>query len=144
MCSISLVYKPQIYSLKVTPSKLLSTGAAKHFDVPTVSQVHTGQLVRVSLCAKVVYKWPDAWCHSEFKGLTVSKKVPVGPTWVRVQPLLCKHKPPWSPRAPGRGTISCRAGESLMCERRRRAHTHPHTHACTLTHRKRWGKDFGD
>ena len=80
-----------------------------------------------SLCVEVVHKWPDAWCHSEFKGLTVSKKIPAGPTWVRAQPLLCKHNPSkptphsqprhpptnptpsyplsQSPGAPGRGTI---------------------------------------
>lgn len=129
-------YVQQFFSIKTTNLrsqfhriKAAINWAAKHFDVPTVSQVQHEPISSTFLCAEVVYKWPDAWCHSEFKGLTVSKKVPVGSTWVRVLPLLCKHIPLKAPELQGRGTISCRAGESLMQKGGdKHAHTHPHKH----------------
>lgn len=151
----SLVYKTDKCTVSKSPHQSCHQLGGEALWCPDRLSGARGPISASSLCAEVVYKWPDAWCHSEFKGLTVSKEVPVGATWVKVQPLLCKHIPTRSPGAPGRGTISCRAGESVMrkggdvC-----TYTHTHSRApetqffqtwkYTHTHTKRWGEDFGD
>ena len=47
ICSRSLEYETPNLPSQSHPIKAVINWAVKHFDVPTVSQVHAGQLVRV-------------------------------------------------------------------------------------------------
>lgn len=148
----------QFFSMKTTnlqsqfhPIKAAINWAAKHFDVPTVSQVQHEPISSTFLCAGLYTSDLMLDVTVSSKGWQCQRKSQWEATWMRVLPLLCKHIPLKARELQGRGRILCWAGESVMQKGEdKHKHTHPHKtlqQFCQIwkcTHKKRRGYEFDD